>query len=410
MVPPLGIVAKNAVVHAGAVFLKLLVSSHGKRIAGGTSAAKRPPHPAGSKTAVPLRRTLMTPTDPSPDDTLPFPPPAVALLNEGDPSLPPGYLNMGVLGRGGSGVVSRAHELASGSTVAIKVISMSSPTHAAQVERELGLAAAIRHPNIVTIRSIITTHHGPCCVMELVDGPTFSTIVKSLAGQNAAMLALDRVCTLASIDRSKLKADLVARAVPPAPWYRMVAGWMLELCGAVQAAHGAGIIHRDIKPHNLLLTPDGTLKLTDFGAAAALDASSLATRHGTPRYLPPERLADLATRGSVGTGDRRVDLWGIGVCMYELLTLRPAFDAATVADALRAVATTDPIPPRQLNWSVPRELEVCCMRCLRRDPNERYADAASLATDLAAYLLRPERSSNSFIAVARRLFSAGGRA
>jgi serine/threonine protein kinase len=319
---------------------------------------------------------------------------------------------MGILGRGGTGTVYRAHELASGATVAIKIIPMVSPTLAAQVERELSLASAIHHPNIVAIRSIISSHHGPCCVMELVEGPTFSTLTKALAGQNAAMLALDRICTLAGLDRTQLRADLAAYAVPPAPWYRLVAAWMLDLCAAVQAAHAAGIVHRDIKPHNLLLAPDGTLKLTDFGAAAALDGSSLAARYGTPRYLPPERLADLAARGSIRTGDRRVDLWGIGVCMYELLTLRPAFDATTVADALRAVATMDPIQPRQVNWSVPPQLESCCMRCLRRDPNERYPEASALAADLAAYLAQPSGTSAlaSLGSLFKRFGQPGGRA
>lgn len=319
---------------------------------------------------------------------------------------------MGILGRGGTGTVYRAHELASGSTVAIKIIPMASPTLAAQVERELSLASAIHHPNVVAIRLIISSHHGPCCVMELVEGPTFSTVAKALAGQNAALLALDRICALAGLDRSRLRPDLVATAGTSAPWYRLVAAWMLDLCGAVQAAHAAGIVHRDIKPHNLLLAPDGTLKLTDFGAAAALDGSSLAARYGTPRYLPPERLADLAARGSIRTGDRRVDLWGIGVCMYELLTLRPAFDAATVADALRAVATMDPIQPRQVNWSVPAALESCCMRCLRRDPNERYADASSLAVDLGAYLSQSSGTTaglSSLLSMLRRFGQPGVR-
>ena len=160
------------------------------------------------------------------------------------------------------------------------------------------------------------------------------------------------------------------------------------------------------------LAPDGTLKLTDFGAAAALDGSSLAARYGTPRYLPPERLADLAARGSIRTGDRRVDLWGIGVCMYELLTLRPAFDATTVADALRAVATMDPIQPRQVNWSVPPALESCCMRCLRRDPNERYPEASSLAADLSSYLAQPSATSalSSLGSLFKRFGQPGGRA
>jgi len=335
-----------------------------------------------------LHDFMTSPVAPSADDTLRFPPPAIVPVEQGDPPLPPGYLHLGVIGRGGTAVVYRARELATNEDVAIKVIPMTSRTQASQVERELRLAMALVHPSIVRIKLVISSDVAPGCVMELVDGPTFSNVVRKLDGQNTSLLTLDRVCANVGLDLAKVRPDIVAAAVAPSPYFRLVAAWMIDLCSAVRAAHEAGMVHGDIKPHNLLLAPDASLKLADFGAAAMADGSSLGVRYGTPRYLAPERLADLASRGSARTTDRRVDIWGIGVCMYELLTMRPAFAATSIADALRAVATTDPLPPRQINWAIPSGLELICLRCLRREPNERFADAGAVAVALREYLDR----------------------
>jgi serine/threonine protein kinase len=176
-----------------------------------------------------------------------------------------------------------------------------------------------------------------------------------------------------------LDKKLADTPLPPAE-----AGRLLEvLARAMQAAHEHGVLHRDLKPANILMTEDGTPKITDFGLAKQVGevGPSLSGQVlGTPSYMAPEQ-----ARGQVKETGPAADVYALGAILYECLTGRPPFKAATVADTLMQVLVDDPVPPRQLQPKTPRDLETICLKCLRKEPGQRYATALDLAEDLRRF-------------------------
>ena len=148
------------------------------------------------------------------------------------------------------------------------------------------------------------------------------------------------------------------------------------LAGAVQFAHQKGIIHRDLKPANILVTADGTLKITDFGLAREIDGDDRFTlpgaRVGTPRYMAPEQAL-----GKVSAIGPAVDIYALGAILYELLTGQPPFVAESPSETERQVIADEPLPLSRLNPKVPRDLETICLKCLQKNPARRYASAGS---------------------------------
>jgi tetratricopeptide (TPR) repeat protein len=157
------------------------------------------------------------------------------------------------------------------------------------------------------------------------------------------------------------------------------------LARAVHAAHRRGVVHRDLKPANILLTDDDTLKISDFGLAKRLDHQGGATRTGdvmgTPSYMAPEQAGN--SKFPIGPA---TDVWALGAILYELLTGRPPFKAATPLDTVLQVVAEDPVPPGRLARGLPRDLETVCLSCLSKDPKRRYATAEALAEDLERFL------------------------
>ena len=265
----------------------------------------------------------------------------------------PGYEVLEVVGRGGMGVVYRARHVRLDRPVALKMLLTGA--HASRESRERFLreariGAGLRHPNIVQVHDMGDQDGLPYFTMEFVEG---GNLAQKLAG------------------------------MPQPP--RQAAALLATLAEAVQAAHRCGIVHRDLKPANVLFTADGTPKICDLGLARRLDGEAgltwTGTAVGTPSYMAPEQ----AEAGPQTLGPA-VDIHALGAILYELLTGRPPFRAATAAETVRQVISQDPVPPSRLNGEVPRDLETICLKCLHKEPHLRYADAAALAADLHHFL------------------------
>ena len=267
----------------------------------------------------------------------------------------PGYEIEAVLGRGGMGIVFRARHLRLNRPVAIKTVlegGYAGPRERERFQREAEAVAALRHPNVVQIYDVGEEDGRPYFTMELVEG---GSLAQKLAG-------------------TPQPADPAAELVA-------------TLAGAVQSAHHGGIVHRDLKPANVLLTGDGTPKISDFGLARRLEGGEGLTQSGvpvgTPSYMAPEQ-----ARGQTHAIGPAADVYALGAVLYELLTGRPPFRAATAAETIQQVISQEPAQPSRLNARVPRDLETICLKCLHKDPGRRYVSAAALADDLGRFRRR----------------------
>jgi serine/threonine protein kinase len=177
----------------------------------------------------------------------------------------------------------------------------------------------------------------------------------------------------------------LAQQIREQSWAARPAAQLVQtLARAVHHTHQQGIIHRDLKPANVLLTAEGTPKISDFGLTKRLEnplEEDEGLILGTPSYMAPEQAA-----GKVGEIGPATDVYCLGAMLFELLTARPPFKAATLLDTLEQVRTQDPVPPRRLQPKVPGDLEAICLKCLRKDPGQRYASAQTLAEDLERFL------------------------
>ncbi|TAH37165.1 MAG: hypothetical protein EYC70_09300 [Planctomycetota bacterium] len=256
------------------------------------------------------------------------------------------------LGGGSSGTVYKARQLSLDRLVALKVLSplaRRSQRQARRFEREGPAVARLRHPNIVQVYLVGTDGPLAYIAMEYVEG---MSLAQSLA-RDAAMSP------------------------------RVAATLVLKLARALHHAHGNGVIHRDVKPQNILLGMDGEPRLVDFGLAKLAEHASLTAQddvEGTPNYMSPEQT--IAT----GTVDRRTDIFSLGVILYECLTHVRPFDAPSAPQVLLNIQHKPPRDPRLRNPAVPSDLALICAKALEKSPALRYQSAADLAADLHAFL------------------------
>jgi hypothetical protein len=263
----------------------------------------------------------------------------------------PGYEFLGFLGRGGMGVVFQARQTALDRLVAVKV--MLHAEYAGKEERrrfhtEARAVAQLQHPNIVQIFEIGEHQGVPYFTLEFCGG--------------------------GSLDRKLADGPLEPREA---------AALVEKLARTIHAAHLRRIIHRDLKPANVLLSADGEPKVTDFGLAKRLDQQGQTQSGavlGTPSYMAPEQAGG---RKDVGPA---ADVWALGAILYECLAGRPPFQAGATMDTLMLVLSEEAAPVRRLRPDVPKDLELICHKCLKKDPKERYATAEALADDLRRFL------------------------
>jgi TolB-like protein/Tfp pilus assembly protein PilF len=257
------------------------------------------------------------------------------------------------IGRGGQGIVYRAHQKSLNRTVALKVIGLgpwTTEAHLKRFRREAEAAARLEHPGIVPIHDV-GERDGQCYFsMKFIEGGQLDEVVRREP---------------ISIRRA---VELIAK-----------------VARTVHYAHEHGILHRDIKPGNILLDKNGEPHLTDFGLARLLDAQSSVTRTidvlGTPSYMAPEQATGETTKLSKAT-----DVYGLGAVLYQLLTGQPPFAGGTTYETIRLLRDTEPRQPRLLNPKVDRDLSTVCLKCLEKDPQRRYPSALALAEDLEHWL------------------------
>jgi eukaryotic-like serine/threonine-protein kinase len=267
------------------------------------------------------------------------------------------------IGRGGQGVVYRARQKSLNRTVALKVIGLgqwATKAHLKRFRLEAEAAASLNHPSIVPIHEV--GERDGCCFfsMNLIEG-----------GQ------LDKVVTREPMPLRRA-AELIAK-----------------LARTVHYAHEHGILHRDIKPGNVLLDAKGEPHLTDFGLARLVETESTVTQTmevlGTPSYMAPEQAV-----GNNACVTSVTDVYGLGAVLYQLLTSHPPFAGGTTYETIKLLLDTEPRQPRLLNPKIDRDLSTICLKCLEKDPQRRYSSALALAEDLEHWLkhepIRAKRS------------------
>ncbi|HSD51124.1 MAG TPA: serine/threonine-protein kinase, partial [Candidatus Methylomirabilis sp.] len=254
------------------------------------------------------------------------------------------------LGRGAMGVVYKARDPQIDRLVALKVLATApgldpgeAQQHRDRFQREARAAGRLAHPNIVTIHDVGEDQGRTFLVMELVEGQALDRILRT-----RRPLPLAEVLTIGE-----------------------------QVASALDYAHRHGIIHRDVKPANILLSREGSVKVTDFGIAriTGADTTQAGQTFGTPSYMSPEQVQGL-------TLDGRSDIFSLGTVLHEVLSGERAFQGETLSTIIYRILHEEPIPLRRLNPAFPEALETCLRKALAKDPDARYAKATDLARDL----------------------------
>jgi len=291
------------------------------------------------------------------------------------------YLLLQEIGRGGMGIVFEAEQISLKRRVAVKVLHArlgQSVDHILKFHREAEAAGRQRHPGIVAVYAAGREEGVHFIAQELVPG-----------GRTLA----DRLDEIGDLDHL------------PREYFRETAAIFAHVAAALGHAHANGVIHRDVKPSNILLAPDGTPKIGDFGLARLENALALTRSgefEGTPYYMSPEQITARATI------DHRTDIFSLGVTLYEALTLTRPFRGETSLEVMKQVLDQEPLDPRRVNPRVPRDLALICLKAFEKSPPARFATMEDLAADLRrwlageAILARPVGAATRAVKFARR--------
>jgi len=306
------------------------------------------------------------------------------------------------------GVVYEARQVSLERRVALKVLPPGlglTDNAVRRFTREARTAAQLHHTNIVPVYAIGEDNGSHFYVMELIRGEPLSRVLNDLRGQGTNPLMDAAVSHVSNAAPGKPEG---ARAHEPAPasassgsavlnshsdpssnsrrWFETVANLLAEVADALHYAHGRGVIHRDVKPSNLMFAEDGRLCLTDFGLARVTQEPGMTVSGsflGTPAFMSPEQIA--AGRVAI---DSRTDIYSLGAVFYEMLTLQRPFTGESRDKILQAILTKDPRPPRRYNPRIPVDLETICQKAMEKDRDRRYQSAADFANDLRQFLHR----------------------
>jgi serine/threonine protein kinase/WD40 repeat protein len=313
------------------------------------------------------------------------------------------------VGKGGIGLVYEAEQISLRRRVALKVLPFAAtmdPRHLQRFHNEAQAAACLHHTNIVPVHFVGCERGVHFYAMQFIDGQPLSDLIRQLRGleQKAPTPGMEQTLPYQPAEGA-VSTPLPAAEVTPLTgegrrgrdYFRKVAELGIQAAEALDYAHQLGIVHRDIKPGNLLLDGRGRLWVTDFGLAQMQQSEANLTvtgqALGTPRYMSPEQALGtprymspeqaLAKRVPI---DHRTDVYSLGATLYELLTLQPAFPSEDRQELLRQVASDDPTRPRRLERAIPAELEIIVLKAMEKLPQDRYATAQELADDLRRWL------------------------
>jgi len=291
-------------------------------------------------------------------------------LPEGMPERIGEFIILRRIGVGGMGSVYLAEDTVLDRQVALKVLAphlLASEDALARFRQEARAAANVAHPSIVPVFRLAVDGDRHYIVSEFVDGPTLSKVFEGERGRRA------------------LAAASNGRTNNVTAWYRRVTEIVATIAEGLECCHRAGIVHRDVKPSNILLDIERGPRLTDFGIAKRIPDSSKGFEPtsilGTCHYMSPEQASTSST-----VIDQRSDVFSLGVVLYEAISLRRPFDGRDVSEVLRAVASTDPLRLRTLDPTLAKDIETICQKALEKEPARRYQTAAHMAADLRCWL------------------------
>jgi hypothetical protein len=286
------------------------------------------------------------------------------------------------LGRGGMGIVYEAVQVTLGRRVAVKILSFAAVLDHEQLARfavEAQAAARLHHPHIVPVYSVGCEGGVHYYSMQFIDGQALDVVIEDLRRSRRG----DRVAGLSWLAADSTNCHSAARYTRNREFFLSVAKLGVQVADALQHAHDGGIVHRDIKPSNILIDRAGTPWVTDFGLARCRGDASLTNTGaviGSVRYMSPEQAL-----GRTHRVDQRTDVYSLGITLYELLTLRKAFDADEQQQFLRQIEHEEPPRPRRINPAVPADLETIVLKAISKRRSDRYRTARELADDLRRF-------------------------